>query len=202
MGDLRSTAAREPTASSLLSSESLPPRLRRRVCLGAYRPEEQLHICSSFCWNPISSHFQRPAPLFEPHSKLTHFMSISFPYLSLRQCIPLSNPSLSSPAHLPYLTQADTVVEKWDIAKHGHKYENAEEQLWCSRIYQAPLLLQESWGGVMQSGQWAFLHRWGRGGWSRAGTGLVGNHTVGAVCWGVVWSCGVGWIRGKTALVG
>ena len=116
--------------------------------------------------------------------------------------LPLSNPSLSSPAHLPYLTQADTVVEKWDIAKHGHNYENSEEQRWCSRIYQAPLLLQESWGGVMQSGQWAFLHRWGRGGWSRAGTGLVGNHTVGAVCWGVVWSCGVGWIRGKTALVG
>ena len=148
MGDLRSTADREPTASSRISSESQPPRLRRRVCLGAYRPEEQIHIRSSLSWNPISSQFRfftdQSLPL-----NLTLNSLISCPSASIP--IPSPLPSLVLPicvftCPFVHLTQADAVVESWDLEKHGKRDVTAEVKLWCSRVFQAPLLLEHNWG--------------------------------------------------------
>ena len=130
-------------------------------------------------------------------------MPISFPYLSIRQCIPLSNPSLSSPAHLPYLTQADTVVEKWDIAKHGHKDETQGKTLVLSHLpgptsaagelgrrhaeRSVGLLAPLGSGWVVSCGH--------RVGWkSYGGCGVLG---CGVVMWSGLdsWEDGVDWLK-------
>ena len=47
------------------------------------------------------------------------------------------------PADMQALAEADTICENWDSKKMGKRDEKAETALWSSRLFTAPMLLEE-----------------------------------------------------------
>ena len=134
---LKPNLQREPTASTTPScvSGSLPPRRA---------DSHPLVFVLESNFVPISFFTDQSLPL-----NLTLNSLISCPSASIP--IPSPLPSLVLPicvftCPFVHLTQADAVVESWDLEKHGKRDVTAEVKLWCSRVFQAPLLLEHNWG--------------------------------------------------------
>ena len=52
-------------------------------------------------------------------------------------------PPISCPADMVALAEADAICEKWDTKKMARRDEKAETALWNSRLFTAPLLLED-----------------------------------------------------------